>query len=168
MELKIRHAKPDDVAAIAELDRTCPEAAHWSPESYAQSIGRKEFLFLLCELNAAVTGFLLARQFADEAELLNLAVSAQSRRKGHGSALVRKALQEFQASGIARVFLEARISNSTAISFYRKHGFAVTGKRALYYREPVEDAICMTKTLAPDARREPCQWSSRKVKTPSS
>jgi ribosomal-protein-alanine acetyltransferase len=148
-DAKIRHAKSDDVAAIAELDRTCPEAAHWSRESYEQSIGRKEFLFLLCERDATITGFLLARQFADEAEILNLAVSAPSRRKGNGGALLQKALQEFQASRISRVFLEARISNSTAISFYRKHGFAVTGKRVSYYRDPVEDAICMTKMLTP-------------------
>ena len=146
-DFKIRPANPDDIAEIARLDHACPEAAHWSRDSYSQSLGRKEFLCLVCERDGVITGFLLARQCADEAEILNLAVSAQARHEGHGSALLRAAWDQFQQSRIARIFLEARGSNAGAIAFYSKHGFTVTGKRASYYRDPVEDAICMTKIL---------------------
>jgi ribosomal-protein-alanine N-acetyltransferase len=53
---------------------------------------------------------------------------------------LERVLQEAQNQGIRRVFLEVRESNLAAIKLYEKAGFASTGKRKAYYRDPDEDA----------------------------
>jgi ribosomal-protein-alanine N-acetyltransferase len=95
-----------------------------------------------------VTGFLLARQVADEAEVLNLAVEKASRRKGQGRSLLQFAEGEFLARGAKRLFLDVRESNFVAIAFYKGHGFNEAGKRFAYYRGPEEAAVLMEKRLA--------------------
>jgi ribosomal-protein-alanine N-acetyltransferase len=100
------------------------------------------------EEEGKVSGFILGRQVADEAEILNLAVTAAYRRRGEGGALLKAALGGFQSRGVSRVFLEVRESNETGIAFYERRGFSKMGRRAGYYREPDEAAIVMENKLA--------------------
>ena len=41
-----------------------------------------------------------------------------------------------------------RESNAPAIAFYTRLGFEMFGRRPVYYRDPVEAALCMKKKLA--------------------
>jgi ribosomal-protein-alanine N-acetyltransferase len=102
---------------------------------------------LLSEVEGKTIGFLIGRQAADEAEILNLAVVRESRRKGAGGALLEAALEKFRSRGVSRVFLEVRDSNAAALEFYGRHGFSKIGRREGYYREPFESAIVMEKKL---------------------
>jgi ribosomal-protein-alanine N-acetyltransferase len=86
----------------------------------------------------------VARCAADEAEILNLAVAPESRRRGYATALTQEALRDFLGQGVRRVFLEVRASNRAAIAFYEGLGFRGAGRRAAYYDKPREDAVCMT------------------------
>lgn len=90
-----------------------------------------------------VNAFIIGRQVADEAEILNLAVILPKRRRGEGAGLLKAALEEFRARHVSRVFLEVRESNESAIAFYAGHGFSKTGRRAGYYHDPEEAAIVM-------------------------
>jgi ribosomal-protein-alanine N-acetyltransferase len=49
---------------------------------------------------------------------------------------------------ITEVLLEVRASNSAALAFYRALGFAIAGRRPLYYADPIEDAVLMELRLA--------------------
>jgi ribosomal protein S18 acetylase RimI-like enzyme len=69
------------------------------------------------------------------------------RRKGEGTRLLGAVLGEFSSGGGKSVYLEVRESNTGAISFYEKHGFAKTGLRKGYYRAPDEGAVTMEKKL---------------------
>jgi len=100
------------------------------------------------ETDGRVSGFIIGRQMADEAEVLNLAMAPPARRKGQGSAVLKAALEEFRTRGVSRVYLEVRESNLAASAFYAKHGFSQTGKRLNYYRKPEEAAIVMELRLA--------------------
>jgi ribosomal-protein-alanine acetyltransferase len=104
-------------------------------------------LVLVLEVDGQIGGFLLGRLAADQAELLNLAVLASQRRQGAGTALLAKAIQEWRPRGAKSVYLEVRESNTGAIAFYEKHGFAKTGLRKGYYRAPDESALTMVKKL---------------------
>ncbi len=103
---------------------------------------------LVREWDGEVIGFIIGRQVADEAEILNLAVAPSARRRGEGGALLEAALEEFRSRGVSRAFLEVRESNETGMSFYEKRGFFKTGRRPGYYRDPVEAAIVMEMKLA--------------------
>jgi ribosomal-protein-alanine N-acetyltransferase len=99
------------------------------------------------ETDNEISGFLVGRRVGDQAEVLNLAVVTKHRHKAQGTALLTEALEEFGLRGVKSVYLEVRESNTGAIAFYEKHGFAKTGLRKGYYREPDEAAVTMEKKL---------------------
>jgi ribosomal-protein-alanine acetyltransferase len=144
---KIRAFRPDDAESAAQILQECPQAASWPRASYEELIGQSGVVAFVWEADSLVTGFLVARQVADQAEVLNMAVRAESRRSGQGSALLLAAFEEFQRREVSRVFLEVRESNTVALAFYRKHGFIPARRRKGYYRNPQEDALLMEKEL---------------------
>jgi ribosomal-protein-alanine N-acetyltransferase len=139
----IRAFREGDAPAIMAILRDAPEAANWLEESYRELLRLPGMVAFVSGSESRVTGFLIGRNVADEAEILNLAVARDARRKGEGGALVKAALNEFRARSVSRVFLEVRESNAAGITFYERRGFFKTGKRAGYYRNPEEAAIGM-------------------------
>ena len=144
---KIRSFREEDAPAISEILRDSNQAAQWPFESYASLANSPGGILLLCEAKTQVVGFVAARQAADQAEILNIAVHIDFRRKGVASALLAGALDAFRRSAIAHVFLELRESNLPARKLYERHGFLRTGRRKSYYTNPTEDALCMLRKL---------------------
>jgi ribosomal-protein-alanine N-acetyltransferase len=144
----IRAFRPSDAAALTSILRDSPEAANWTQASYREWMNSPGAVAFVSEVDGRATGFIIGRQVADQAEVLNLAVAPLARRKGQGGALLKAALEEFRTRGASRVFLEVRESNVSARAFYGKHGFSQTGKRLNYYRKPDEAAIVMEMKLA--------------------
>jgi ribosomal-protein-alanine N-acetyltransferase len=141
----IRTLREEDAAAVTEILRGAPESVFWPESSVKEVIATKNAVALVSEAEGEAIGFLIGRQAVDEAEILNLAVAKENRRRGEGGALLEAVLEEFRARGVSRVFLEVRDSNAAAQAFYGKHGFSKIGRREGYYREPFESAIVMEK-----------------------
>jgi ribosomal-protein-alanine N-acetyltransferase len=81
----------------------------------------------------SVTGFVLLRMAADEAEIITIAVAPRHRGGGIGRALMAQAIRELQAERIARLFLEVAEGNAPALALYRSLGFRQVGVRKAYY-----------------------------------
>ena len=143
----IRVFLPADAAAATEILKGSPEASQWTEWGFRELLGWRGVLALVSEHESNVCAFIIARQMEGEAEILNLAVILENRRKGEGSALLKAAMNELQSRHVSRVFLEVRESNEGAIAFYEKHGFLKTRRRASYYRNPEEAAIVMENKL---------------------
>lgn len=143
----VRKFRSQDVDAIMAIVADSPQAAEWSRESYLKFAEEEGSLGLVIQTNDDISGFLMGRRVADEAEVLNLAVATNHRRKGEATALLRAALGEFRLRAVKSVYLEVRESNTGAIAFYERHGFAKMGRREDYYRSPDEAAITMEKKL---------------------
>jgi ribosomal-protein-alanine N-acetyltransferase len=94
-----------------------------------------------------VMGFLCAAAAADEAELQAIAVASGQRGRGLGSELMRAFLDWARAAGAATAHLEVREGNAGALAFYRRWGFAETGRRPRYYRDNGETALLMARSL---------------------
>ena len=139
----IRPLRPEDAKVVAQILLRSPEAVFWPESSVREVLEWKGILSLASEPRMEVAGFLIGRQMTDEAEVLNVAVAPENRRRGEGGALLRAAVAEFRRRGASRVFLEVRESNAAGIAFYTKHGFSKVGRRESYYRDPVEAAIVM-------------------------
>jgi ribosomal-protein-alanine N-acetyltransferase len=147
-ELTIRAFREADAAAATEMLRGSAEASQWTEWGFKELLGWRGVLALVSEDDRGVTGFLIAREVAGEAEILNLAVVVAKRRRGEGAALLKAAVEVLRARQVSRVFLEVRESNEAGKAFYQKQGFSETGKRAGYYRDPDEAAIVMARKLA--------------------
>jgi ribosomal-protein-alanine N-acetyltransferase len=146
-EATIRAFHEADAEAVTTILRGVAEAAHWTAESFREALNWAGTVAFVSESDGEVTGFMIGRQVADEAEILNLAVKAAHRDRGQGGALLMSALAEFRSRGVSRVFLEVRESNETGIAFYEKRGFFKMGLRVGYYRDPEEAAIVMEMKL---------------------
>lgn len=144
----VRRFRAEDVDAVMAIVHEAPEAAAWSRESYRKFPEENGSLALVLETNGRVSAFLVGRRVEDQAEVLNLAVGSNHRRKGEGTVLLAAAFMEFALRSVKSVYLEVRESNTAAIAFYQKHGFAKTGRRDGYYRNPDEAAVTMRKELA--------------------
>ena len=144
---KIRAVRIADAPNLAEILRCSPETVDWLPDAAGISAAVSGGFLLVSESAQGVSGFLLARQAADEAEILNLAVHPASRRTGTATALLLAVVERFRAGHATRIFLEVRESNAPAIAFYRKHAFRQVGRRPNYYRQPDEAALILERSL---------------------
>jgi ribosomal-protein-alanine N-acetyltransferase len=98
-------------------------------------------------------GMALGRVAADEAELLTIAVLPAHRRMGVARALLDAFETRAGAAGAATAFVEVAADNAPAIALYTARGYATTGRRKGYYRDPDgrrTDALTMAKRLSPD------------------
>lgn len=146
--LVLRAAARDDLPAIAAIELGCFASDPWPCESFETFIGRRGVTFIVAEEAAGqgtVAGYAVLIQAIDEAELLNLAVPGDHRRRGIGTALVRRILETAAEEGIRSVYLEVRESNSAARKLYASHGFTEVGRRRGYYQRPAEDALILQR-----------------------
>src|SRR5437016_9640945 len=108
----MRMLRAEDAEAVAEILRQAPQAVFWPEASVKEVLEWKGSLGLVIEAAGKVVGFLIGRQTTEEAEVLNLAVAPQDRRKGTGGRLLQAAVEEFRTRGANRVYLEVRESNA--------------------------------------------------------
>ena len=91
---------------------------------------------------------LVVRTCSTRSEIITLAVSAGSRRKGVASALLDHAIKEATRQRVKRLFLEVEDTNKAAIGFCKACGFGQTGRRKDYYRKSdglFTDALVMAR-----------------------
>ena len=117
----------------------------WPKDEILYEINQNNAICFVALLNNKLTGFITARQAADEGHICNLAVHEAYRQKGIGSALLSALIQDAITRKLIGLTLEVRIGNRAAMALYHKHGFKVEGYRTGYYRYPTEDAAIMWK-----------------------
>lgn len=143
----IRPAEPDDIDQIVELERAC-FSDPWHRGSLASLIADSRVFFSVAESDdGRVKGYVAAWFVLNEGEIGNLAVAPLWRTKGIGSSLLDEVISHSLDRGITRLFLEVRESNMGARSLYAARNFLEIGRRRRYYRQPVEDAIVLRRSV---------------------
>lgn len=79
----------------------------------------------------------------DEGQITNVATRPSYRRRGLARAVLEELIERAKEKGVCSIFLEARVSNTPAISLYKSLGFCEIGTRRRFYSAPVEDAVLM-------------------------
>jgi len=138
--VRVARCRREDLGAVAEVLRACPEAGDWTGAALEESLAAEPGGFLVAWESEELAGFIVGRHAVDQGEILNVGVAPKWRRRGVGEALVRGLLGEFCADGVTQMFLEVRASNGAAMRLYEGMGFRKVGSRVGYYREPREDA----------------------------
>jgi ribosomal protein S18 acetylase RimI-like enzyme len=172
--LSIRSLEPRDVESILTIQSACPEIAQWKAFDYERVAQGEMAGWVSAEPAAArheqalsgpsaetvspqrrdegslfdVSGFLVARQVAADAEILNFAVRPNARHKGTGAALLQAALDWARSFSAQQAILEVRSANETALRFYERHNFQIAGRRRNYYNSPSDDALLLTLRLS--------------------
>ena len=139
---RIRSAVPADAASLVAIERRC-FSDPWSETSFREALDSPWSFGLVAHTGKGTAGYLIAREVAGTAEVLNLAVSPEARRRGVARALLRAALTFLRRRRVEEVYLEVRESNRSAQALYEGLGFRPVGQRAAYYRNPKEDALVL-------------------------
>jgi len=97
-----------------------------------------------------LTGFVLARLVAGEAEVLSIAVDPDYRKNGVGHALMDTLLRYMYQERAEALFLEVDERNAAARALYRRFGFIEVGRRPAYYqgRDGYSDALVLRRRLS--------------------
>lgn len=134
----------ETAAQVAQLEAIC-FADPWSEKSVVSELSNPLSLWLVALDGARVAGYVGSQSVEGEADMMNVAVHQDFRRRGVGQALVNALVEKLEKRGVHSLTLEVRISNESAIGLYEKLGFAQVGLRNNYYRHPKEDAYILRK-----------------------
>lgn len=132
------------VAQIARLERHC-FSDPWSEKSVASELNNCLSLWLVALDGATVAGYIGSQSVGDEADMMNVAVHPDYRRRGIARELVMGLVAALGEKGVHSLALEVRASNAPAIALYEQLGFTQVGRRPNYYRNPKEDALILRK-----------------------
>lgn len=153
-EYHLRTMALSDLPALLEIEQQS-HAHPWSENNFISSITSTHHCQLILD-QELIVAYIITSTAADEAELLNITVAPQYRRRGLASMLLELTANSFDDS-IHTLFLEVRESNQAAIALYDELGFNAVGQRPNYYpassthnassNKGREDAIIMAKAL---------------------
>ena len=132
------------VAQIAQLEKQC-FSDPWSEKSVASELNNRLSLWLVALDGATVAGYIGSQTGGDEADMMNVAVHPDYRRRGIARELVMGLVAALGEKGVHSLALEVRASNAPAIALYEQLGFTQVGRRPNYYRNPKEDALILRK-----------------------
>ncbi|MDH7558486.1 MAG: ribosomal protein S18-alanine N-acetyltransferase [Candidatus Bathyarchaeota archaeon] len=156
---KLRKFTMNDLRSVVHINMVC------LPENYTDFFfidlhQRFPETFIVAEENGEVVGYIMCRMelglsnfgfkgLVKKGHIVSVAVLPQYRRKGIGEALVSKAMEGMRLYNAKQCFLEVRVTNTQAISLYKKLGFQVTRTIHGYYADG-EDAYLMSRELKQD------------------
>ena len=132
------------VGQVAQLEKIC-FSAPWSENSVASELKNPLSLWLVALDGATVAGYIGSQSVEGEADMMNVAVHPDYRRKGIARELVTGLVAALADKGVHSLALEVRASNAPAIALYQQLGFVQVGRRPNYYRNPKEDALILRK-----------------------
>ena len=144
--MQIRRMTIEDCAQVAAIE-TMSFSMPWSLHAFTETIDNPNYRFLVAEEQGEILGYCGFVYVLDEAEIPNVCVSADARRRGTGRALMEALVALAKELGIVTLHLEVRQSNEAAQNLYRAVGFEEIGIRKGFYELPKEDAVLMSKAL---------------------
>ena len=134
------------IAQIAALETQCFSDPR-SEVSVRSELSNPLSDWLVAEEDGKLIGYVGSQSVPPEADVMNLAVAPEWRKKGIGRALMKALIAQLHSRGITALLLEVRISNLPAQNLYRGLGFVEVGRRPNYYVNPTEDALLLRKEL---------------------
>ena len=140
--ITIRTMTEWDCRAVAELEKQL-FSMPWSEEGFKSAVAIVQNVFLVAEEDDRILGYIGMYFTMDEGEITNVAVAPVERCHGVGGMLLTELLKIAENKGVARIVLEVRASNDSAIRLYERNGFVQCGMRKGFYEFPKEDAYVM-------------------------
>ena len=134
------------VAQVAALEKLC-FADPWSENSVAAELTHDYSVWIVALEGETVVGYVGCQVSFEEADMMNVAVHPDHRRKGIAEEVIKELIAQLKMRQCEGLSLEVRASNTPAITLYEKMEFIQVGLRKNYYRNPKEDAYILRKSL---------------------
>ena len=140
MNLLINTMTLDDLKEIENILYTDFDD-FWNYEILKEELTSQNTVYFVAKINDEIVGFAGVKIILDEADLMNIVVKKEHRKKGIASSLLKKLIFIAKEKNLKSINLEVNAKNLSAISLYKKFNFIEIGKRKNYYQN--DDAILM-------------------------
>lgn len=144
--LNFRKADKKDILQIVELEKNTFSDA-WSVQGVTDSYMQRQSFITVAEMEEKIVAYCIVYYVLEEGEIARIAVDKGLRRQGIGRGLLDYTCQICFEKQIERLLLDVRASNTSARYFYESYGFQSDGTRKMFYENPSEDAVLMSKSL---------------------
>jgi [ribosomal protein S18]-alanine N-acetyltransferase len=153
----IRRCEVSDLQAVIDINMTAlPE--HYSDYFFESILRELPEAFILAELNNKVIGYIMCKiefgfsnfrklGFVKKGHVVSVAVLEEHRGKSIGTALMVEGINGVMHRKADEIYLEVRVSNTSAIKMYQKLRFEIKSRLRSYYRDG-EDAYLMALELS--------------------
>lgn len=141
--MKIRALDKTDIPFLVSARDSFPDA--WDEKMLLSAFNAGNFFGFIAE-DGVPAGFITYSVNIDTADLQDLFVAENYRRKGVAYALIASFIKDAKSRGVKKLFLEVRESNTPAITLYKKAGFDLISVRNKYYSDG-ENALVLVKEL---------------------
>jgi ribosomal protein S18 acetylase RimI-like enzyme len=137
----IRTYRPDDRDALIALWVACELTRPWNDASrdIERKLSRDPENLLVLESEGAILGSVMVGYEGHRGWINYLAVHPSRQRQGLARQLMDEAERRLRGLGCAKINLQVRSSNSSALSFYSQIGFSVDDAISLGKRLEVDD-----------------------------
>lgn len=146
-DFKIIKAIDSDIKGIIEIENQSFKGP-WSEDMFRSELHNRvsSFYTLKDSLdNNFIVGYVVFWIVYGEAQILNIVVHPNYKKRGLGRKLLDFAINKMKQQNAYNIFLEVRDSNKVARGLYERSGFKEIGVRTNYYGD--EDAIVMKLDL---------------------
>jgi ribosomal protein S18 acetylase RimI-like enzyme len=123
----IRPFDAADEAAVIALWQRCGLTRPWNDphKDIRRKLAVRPDLFLVAETEGAVVGTVMGGYDGHRGWINYLGVDPACRRRGIGRALMDQAERLLRIEGCPKINLQVRTTNTAAIEFYRRIGYAM-------------------------------------------
>ena len=143
----IRKMTENDLEQVLRIEAESFPESPWPEKEFLYELHENPFSVLMVyEKDGKILGYIDWWIMYDQAQIANIAVSNEARRKGIGQKLMDACIHDSIGQGCEFLSLEVRVSNTPAYTLYEKNGFIRAALRKQYY-ENGEDAYLMVKPI---------------------
>lgn len=114
----------------------------WNYNILSNELNSSNSIYLVAKINDEIIGFAGITLILDEAEINNIVIKKDFRKKGYSKILLQNLIDLSKKQNIKKINLEVNIENIIAINLYHSFNFKDVGLRKGYYKG--KDAILMS------------------------
>jgi [ribosomal protein S18]-alanine N-acetyltransferase len=147
VNVKLRNYKPEDFDALYEIDQVCyDQEVAYSKRELKAYLRFKGSECVVAEAENEIAGFCISARREKQGYIVTIDVLPEYRRSQIGTQLLAEIERRLAEAGAREVTLETATDNSSAVAFWKRHGYRNLGIRQGYYPNG-RDAYAMMKCL---------------------
>lgn len=135
------------VFQLNNIEKVCFGKEAWTVNNLVAEFNN-EFSHMFAERDGdKIVGYVCMRVMYEEAQICNVAVLPEYRRRGIATRLLERVAEYAAEQGCERCELEVNTANTPTVELYKKCGYEIAGTRPNFYRRskrfPSRDAYTM-------------------------